>query len=238
MLPAVEGVHDEADGHPPEEPDDRVSVRRVHQEPRRDGAADRYDVGAAGHPKRPRQIRPAQAKEHHADTHEDEREQRSDARELPQYVDGEHAAGDGARDAGDDGGHVGRAKARVHTRRHGREEPIMRHRIEDARLPEEQHEHDRREAGDGTDLHRRRQPLPPGRLGADGDGMRDVQEVVVDDAGEHERDRDIEHRANAERTEDAEREIALRVVRLLRRGTDRVEADVREEDLGRALQHS
>ena len=59
---------------------------------------------------------------------------------------------------------------------------------------------------------------------------------VGDDAGEDQRDGDVEHRADGERAEDADGQIALRVARLLGGGGDGVEADVGEEDHGRALQ--
>ena len=47
-------------------------------------------------------------------------------------------------------------------------------------------------------------------------------------------DQHVEHRADGERAEDADRHVALGVVRLLRRGRDRVEADIGEEDDGGA----
>ena len=146
--------------------------------------------------------------------------------------------GDGAHDAGDDRRDVGRAEARVHLRGHRREEPVVGHREEDPRLPEEHHEHDRREPGDGADLDGRREPELPGGLDADGDRVGNVELLVGDDARQDERDGDVEHRADAERDEDADGQVPLRVSRLLRGGRDGVEADVREEDHRRPLQHA
>ena len=45
---------------------------------------------------------------------------------------------------------------------------------------------------------------------------------------------DVEQRADRERAQDADGHVALRVLGLLRGGRDRVEADVGEEDDGRA----
>ena len=53
-------------------------------------------------------------------------------------------------------------------------------------------------------------------------------------AGQRQRHHDVEHRADGERAEDADGHVALRVSRLLRRGGDRVESDVGEEDHPRA----
>ena len=57
---------------------------------------------------------------------------------------------------------------------------------------------------------------------------------VVDDAGEDERDRDVENGADRERAQDADRHVALRVRGFLRRRGDGVESDVGEEDDARA----
>ena len=51
-------------------------------------------------------------------------------------------------------------------------------------------------------------------------------------------DDDVEDRADDERAEDADRHVALRILRFLRRGRDRVEADVREEHDRRRAEHA
>ena len=52
--------------------------------------------------------------------------------------------------------------------------------------------------------------------------------------GEHERGRDVEDRADGQRPDHADRHVLLRVAALLGGGRDGVEADVGEEDEGRA----
>jgi hypothetical protein len=54
--------------------------------------------------------------------------------------------------------------------------------------------------------------------------------LVVDHAGQHDGEGDIKDGADDERAHDAARDVALRVLRLLRGGRDRVEADIGEED--------
>ena len=167
---------------------------------------------------------------------------RTNAKSVPMLVSsarmsmGRTPPGDGAHDAGDDRRDVRRAEARVHLRGHGREEPVVGHREEDPRLPEEHHQHDRREPGDGADLDGRREPELPGGLDADGDRVGNVELLVGNDARQDERDGDVEDRADAERDEDADGQVPLRVSRLLRGRRDGVEADVREEDHRRPLQ--
>ena len=53
--------------------------------------------------------------------------------------------------------------------------------------------------------------------------------------GQHDADDHVDHRADRQAAEDADRQVALRVLRLLRRRRDRVEADVGEEHDRRAL---
>ena len=59
-----------------------------------------------------------------------------------------------------------------------------------------------------------------------------VELVVADDAGEHEADRHVQHRADHERPEDADRHVAFRVLGLLRGGRDCIKADIGKEDNG------
>ena len=145
-----------------------VYMRRPEVSAPRSGT--RY--GPPGHPERARNVRPLDAQDHDPDAHEDEREEGADARQLGQDVDGQDAPGDGADDARDDRRDVGRAEARVNLRRDRRKEPVVGHREEDARLPEEHHEHHRRQARDGADLDRRGEPELARGLDADGDRVR------------------------------------------------------------------
>src|SRR5437763_9048313 len=70
-----------------------------------------------------------------------------------------------------------------------------------------------------------------------------VAERVANRLGSHGadragRDQEVEDRANAERADEADRHVALRILGLLGRGRDRVEADVSEEDRGRGADHA
>ena len=115
---------------------------------------------------------------------------------------------------------------------HRRQQAVLRHRVEDARLAEEHDENHRGQAGDRADLHDGPEPRETRarRVDADRDRVGHVELGVLDDAREHERHRDVEHGADGERAEDADRHVALRILGLLRRGGDRVESDVGEED--------
>ena len=66
--------------------------------------------------------------------------------------------------------------------------------------------------GDCAELHEGREPPDADRVDADGDRVGDVEQLVVDDAGQDERHQDIEDRADDQRAEDADRHVALGVL--------------------------
>jgi hypothetical protein len=75
---------------------------------------------------------------------QDEREERPDVREVDHLVDAHERADPADEHAGEDRRDVRRAEARVDAREDRREEPVARHREQDARLPElEDQEHGR-----------------------------------------------------------------------------------------------
>ena len=86
-------------------------------------------------------------------------------------------------------------------------------------------------------LMKRRDPAQPGPIGHDRDRIGDVELGVRHDAGRDAGDQDVEHGADQQRADDADRHVPLRVLGLLRRGAHRVEADVGEEDHAGAGHH-
>ena len=65
---------------------------------------------------------------------------------------GSRAGEDHHDDAGDDRGDVRRAEARMHLGGDRRQQAVARHRIEDARLPEQHDQHDRGQAENDAEL--------------------------------------------------------------------------------------
>ncbi len=114
----------------------------------------------------------------------------------------------------------------------------MRHRIKNARLTQEPDQNHRGQAENDAELEHGREPGQPDGIDADGNRIGDVELVVGDDAGEHKAHGDIEHGADDERAQNADRHVALRIMRLLRRGRHGVEADIGEEHYGRAAQYA
>ncbi len=112
-----------------------------------------------------------------------------------------------------------------------RQQPVARHRIEDARLRQHHDQDDRGQAGERAEDHRDRQPLQLGmRLQCSGDRCCVIQLRIFEHAREHAGHQHVQDRADDETGENAERHVALRILRFLRRRGDRVEADVGEED--------
>ena len=133
-----------------------------------------------------------------------------------------------------DGRYVGGAESRVHHRGHRWQQPVARHGVEDPGLAQQQDQDDGAQPENDADVHDRRKPFDADGVDADRDGIGHIELVVGNDAGEHQGDRHVERRADHERTENADRHVALRVDGLLRRGRNRVEADIGEEHHGGA----
>ena len=61
---------------------------------------------------------------------------------------------------------------------------------------------------------------------------------IVHQAGQHARHQDVENGADHQRSQDADRHVALGILRLLRGRRNRVKSNVGEEDHARARDHS
>ncbi|GCC49236.1 hypothetical protein chiPu_0033601, partial [Chiloscyllium punctatum] len=114
----------------------------------------------------------------------------------------------------------------------------MRHGAEDPRLRQQHDEDHRRQPEQDAELDEGTEPADADSIDADRDRIRHAEPVIRHDAGQHESNRNIERSADHERAEDADRHVALRPLRLLRRGRDRIEADIGEENHRRAADHA
>ena len=119
----------------------------------------------------------------------------------------------------------------MHGREHARQQAVAGHGVEDAGLAVHQHQDDRGQADDGADLDDLGEPAPgrAERVDRDRDRIGHVQQFVVDHQGHHDGNQDVQHGADQQRTDDAERHVALRVLGFLAGGGHRFEADVGEE---------
>ncbi len=119
--------------------------------------------------------------------------------------------------------------------KHRRQQPVLRHRVEDSRLAHQHHQDHRRQPRDRADLDDGPEPHQAIARGVDAHGnrIRHVELGVLHQSGEHQRHRDVEHRTDGQRGQDPDRHVLLRIPRLLRRRGHRIEADVREEDHAR-----
>ncbi len=159
-----------------------------------------------------------------------EGEEGADIDQFSQLVDGQEGRHDGGESTEGDGGNPGGAEFGMDGGGPLGQEAILGHGVEDAGLAEEHDEHDGGEAEDSADFDKDGAPGDAGGIDGEGYGSGDVQRLVVDQAGEHERDRDIEDGADDERAKDADGHVALRVLGLLSGSGDGVKANVSEED--------
>ena len=122
--------------------------------------------------------------------------------------------------------------------KNARQQPVPRHREPHSRLPvlkdqqRRNHPHERADTDDAPHVVVAQLP----QCGHHGRGV--VQLRPVHDTGQHQRDADVKNRADEQRHEDAERQIALRPLAFLGSRRDRVESDVGEEHDGGAGKHA
>ena len=79
-----------------------------------------------------------------------------------------------------------------------KEQSIARHRVEDARLAQQQHQHDRRKPDHGADIDQHAQPgeLRTRSVDRHKYGMRHIQRQIWRKTGHHQRHQDVQNRAD------------------------------------------
>src|ERR1700731_4097327 len=122
----------------------------------------------------------------------------------------------------------------MNDRRERRQEAVARHRIQDPRLAEQEHQNDRTQPKNRAELDDGGEPAKADGIGADRDRVGHVQSVERHDAGNDDADQHIEEGADRERSEDGERHVLLRVAGFLRGGRYGYEADIGKKNPPRA----
>ena len=117
-----------------------------------------------------------------------------------------------------------------------RDHAVAAHGEEDAGLAVEQDEQDGRDAGNGTDTDDGGAEVVADVAQGEGNWLRVVELGVGHDARQHAGDDDVEGGADDERADDANRQVVRRVLAFLGARRDGIEADVGEEDDGRAAE--
>ena len=139
-------------------------------------------------------------------------------------------------DAGEQRRRVRHARLAADPRRPLRQQAVARHREEDARLAVLEHEQHGRHREHGAERDDLRDARHAGRFERVRERIGRLAEVLRrHHAREHGADDDVDDRTDREPAEDADRQVALRVLRFLGGRRDGVEADVGEEDDRRAL---
>ena len=238
MAAAVTEVDDQPDGHPHEQTNPGIAgqaehLRAAHDD--REWADHPYPGCAEGSAK----VRVLFAHHHHrrADNHEGQ--QSPDAHQFPHDTQGQQATGQGHASPRQRRAFVGRPEARVDVAKSLGEQPVMSHGIEHAGLAQHHHQDDRGRAEQRADFDDGRKPHARGRrIDGEGQRIRHIQLPEGRQTRQNQNHGNVKHGANPERTQDANRHVALRVSRFLRGRGDRVKPNVGEEDDPRPSQHS
>jgi len=237
---AVEVVDEEADDEPDEEadPGDRGEAR--HEESAEEDAQD-GEERASRDAEAAMPVRLLVAQDEDADRDQDEGEESTDVGHFGEAADVEEARWDGDQDARDDGGEGRRAEARMDLAEGCGEQAVAGHGEPDARLAVLAHHDGGEHTEDGAEQDEEANKVQAVAAGLEREALEcvdyrrsvvGVDGVPVDDAGEGERDADVQDGADDERGDDADGDVALGVLALFGGGGDGVETDVGEEDDG------
>ena len=126
------------------------------------------------------------------------------------------------------------------------QQAVARHGEPDARLPDLVDEDRRDHAHERAQQHHKANPIKRMAAGQKRELLERVDHgrrvadhgLPWNQAGEAHGDRDVEHRADDQCGDDADGKVALRIVALLGRSGDGIEANVREENNGAASEHA
>ena len=235
MLVAVAEVDETAESAPDDEADPGLPGQVVHEVAagqdgeRRDEPDERAAEGAW-------HVRLRDAQDEDADGRDQERGERADVGHLGDDADGDEARDDRDEDAAHDGDDVRRVVALVDLADARWDHAVAAHGEEDAGLAVEQDEQDGRDAGNGADTDDGGAEVVADVAQGEGDWLRVVELGVGHDARQHAGDDDVEGGADDERADDANRQVVRRVLAFLGARRDGIEADVGEEDDGRAAE--
>ena len=192
---AVEEIQDQSYRHPDEEANPGHPRQLEHQVA---AAGD----GAQRHPRHERRAKwpwpvgVGAAQDNDSGGHQHKGEEGADVGQFDQLVDVGDRGTDGDEDAGEDGGDVRRAVARMHFGRPRRQQAVARHGEEDARLAG-LIGHQRRGRGDnGAQGDDARRPVHSERGERLGQRLGVAERVPFGHAGEHDRHGDVEHGAD------------------------------------------
>src|SRR5438094_136021 len=163
------------------------------------------------------------------DAHQHEREQGSDVGEVVGLAGIADQGPQAHEDAGDERRDVRDPSPLVHPGSPGWQQPVAPHRKKNPRLPVLEHEQHRRHRDDRTQRDDPADRREAGAVERLRERIGDTQLAVRDHPREYRTDDHVDHGADGESTQNADRQVALRVLGFLRRGGDGVETDVREK---------
>ena len=186
---------------------------------------------------------------HDADANDREGERRAEADEVTQHAERQQRRRNRNQNAEHNRAHGRRFEGLVDLGEEARDQTVARHLIEHARLCVDQHQHHRGEAGERADLDQQREDVERSRFAVgpwdhspfrvhavdgDGDRRRHAEFAERHHARHHHGDGHVDQGADNQRTEDADRQVLLRIARFASRRRNRFEADISEEhDRGR-----
>src|ERR1035437_993427 len=242
---AVEDVDAQADDEPDEEADPGDRGQAGHQQQAAKDAEDGED-GAAHEAEGAVTFGLLAAQDEDSDGYQDEGEQCTDVGHLGQAPHVKYSCRNRDEDAGDDGGEGRCTEARVNFAEGVGQQAVARHGEPDARLAVLADQDGGDHAHEGADEDEEPDEVEAVSAGFEREALERVDDrgsvasdrAPRDYAGQHQRYSEVKDGADDQCGDDADGDIALRVLALFAGGGDGVEADVGEENDGAAGEDS
>ena len=180
----------------------------------------------------------ANTKHHHTNAYQHECRQRADVGQVIGRGVVSHECAKRDAYTGDDRGDMRGAILRMQLRRERWQQPVARHRVEDAWLPVLKHQQHCRHRHHCTGRHNPADRFQPSQRQRLREWIRPQQLIVLHHARRHCTDDHIDQRADCQSDQNPAWQIALGVDRLFAGGADRIESDVGKEYNGGALMNA
>ena len=228
MFEAVPHIQRQPDYQPRPKSDPRLERQSQHHVDAEGGRHGRHHDGPR-HPEGSGAIWIGPAQDQDARRDQSEREQRADVREIVGLVGVADECPHGDEHPCDDRRDVGDAAAGGDAGRPRRQQAIARHREEDARLAVLEHQQYRRHRYDRAKRDDPSDSAEPRHLERPRERIGHAQLRVLHHSREHGADDHVDQRTDRQAAENPNGKIALRILRFLGGGRDRVKADIGEE---------
>src|SRR6267378_2012156 len=229
VITAIGEINDQANRQPNDQARPVDPAKLVHHVAIENDAENRYQRNPR-RTERPRLLGIGAAQDHDGDTHHYECQQCANVDHFSDVIDWRDATNDSGQQTDQNGIFVWCAELWMNRgKEFPRKQAIVSHRKQNAGLAQQHDQHDAGKSRESADRDYVRRRVQTAIQEGHGNGRFNINVLPANHAGQHAGNKDIQDRANEQRRHDADRQITLRILALLRGSGDSVETDIGEQ---------